>query len=361
MKKYVSIIIIIMSLSLFLCSNIEASTISKTNSYNKSYDYVINDYYDFVANFSGKSDSTQQKYYPFADVASLAKNDSLEAIGYTIKDVTGDKVPELIFGFIIMSDGKKSLGKEVLALYTIEKGKAKLVFQGGNGYKYYNLGGGKFAFSGHTQYYEVFGSFALSKNGDKLVYDDFNFIDFTDIDNIVHYSNKTGALDKKSSKKQSIVSDQYQEMIDETILKSKEMEFTPLKKFKQADNKAQKISVYEEENVKAKYKNYLKYSMKSNTFKTKVFFVPSNSVKDFKLYGLTYKSMDDNGKVKYDKKLLFSVKTLTSQKPLLADIEPSETIPKTGISFVDNKGKTQKYVLYESGEDGSLVLSEGDF
>ncbi|SKC56936.1 hypothetical protein SAMN02745115_01520 [[Eubacterium] yurii] len=360
MKKYVSIIIM-MSLSLFLCSNIEASTKSKTNSYNKSYDYVINDYYDFVANFSGKSDSTQQKYYPFADVASLAKNDSLEAIGYTIKDVTGDKVPELIFGFIIMSDGKKSLGKEVLALYTIEKGKAKLVFQGGNGYKYYNLGGGKFVFSSHTQYYEVFGSFALSKNGDKLVYDDFNFIDFTDIDNIVHYSNKTGALDKKSSKKQSIVNDKYQEMIDETILKSKEMEFTPLKKFKKADNKAQKISVYEEEQVKAKYKNYLKYSMKSNTFKTKLFFVPSNSVKDFKLYGLTYKSMDDKGKVKYDKKVLFSVNTLTAQKPLLADVEPSETVPTTGISFVDNKGKTQKYVVLESGEDGSLLLSESDF
>ena len=360
MKKYVSIIIT-MSLSLFLCSNIEASTKSKTNSYNKSYDYVINDYYDFVANFSGKSASTQQKYYPFADVASLAKNDSLEAIGYTIKDVTGDKVPELIFGYIIMLDGKKSLGKEVLALYTIENGKAKLVFQGGNGYKYYNLGGGKFVFSGHTQYYEVFGSFALSKNGDKLVYDDFNFIDFTDIDNIVHYSNKTGALDKKSSKKQSIVSDQYQEMIDETILKSKEMEFTPLKKFKKADNKAQKISVYEEEQVKAKYKNYLRYNMKSNTFKTKLFFVPSNSVKDFKLYGLTYKSMDDKGKVKYDKKVLFSVNTLTAQKPLLADVEPSETVPTTGISFVDNKGKTQKYVVHESGEDGSLLLYGQEF
>lgn len=360
MKKYVSIIIM-MSLSLFLCSNIEASTKSKTDSYNKSYDYFINDYYDFVANFSGKSDSTQQKYYPFADVASLAKNESLEAIGYTIKDVTGDKVPELIFGFIIMLDGKKSLGKEVLALYTIENGKAKLVFQGGNGYKYYNLGGDKFVFSGHTQYYEVFGSFALSKNGDKLVYDDFNFIDFTDIDNIVHYSNKTGSLDKKSSKKQSVVIDQYQEMIDETILKSKEMEFTPLKKFKKADNKAQKISVYEEELVKSKYKNYLRYTIKSNTFKTKVFFVPSNSVKDFKLYGLTYKSMDDKGKVKYDKKVLFSVNTLTAQKPLLADVEPSETVPTTGISFVDNKGKTQKYVLHESGEDGSLLLYDQEF
>ena len=180
-------------------------------------------------------------------------------------------------------------------------------------------------------------------------------------DNVVHYSNKTGDLDKKSSKKQSIVSDQYQEMIDATILKSKEMEFTPLKKFKKADNKAQKISVYEEEQVKTKYKNYLRYTMKSNTFKTKVFFVPSNNVKDFKLYGLTYKSMDDKGKVKYDKKVLFSVNTLTAQKPLLADVEPSETVPTTGISFVDNKGKTQKYVVHESGEDGSLLLSKGDF
>ena len=150
-------------------------------------------------------------------------------------------------------------------------------------------------------------------------------------------------------------------MIDATILKSKEMELSPLKKFKKADNKAQKISVYEEEQVKTKYKNYLRYSMKSNTFKTKVFFVPSNNVKDFKLYGLTYKSMDDKGKVKYDKKVLFSVNTLTAQKPLLADVEPSETVPTTGISFVDNKGKTQKYVVHESGEDGSLLLSKGDF
>ena len=71
--------------------------------------------------------------------------------------------------------------------------------------------------------------------------------------------------------------------------------------------------------------------------------------------------MDDKGKVKYDKKLLFSVKTLTAQKPLLADTEPSETIPKIGISFVDNKGKTQKYVLYESGEDGSLLLYDQEF
>ena len=71
--------------------------------------------------------------------------------------------------------------------------------------------------------------------------------------------------------------------------------------------------------------------------------------------------MDDKGKVKYDKKVLFSVNTLTAQKPLLADVEPSETVPTTGISFVDNKGKTQKYVVYRSGEDGSLLLSKGDF
>ena len=150
-------------------------------------------------------------------------------------------------------------------------------------------------------------------------------------------------------------------MLDETILKSKDMEFTPLKKFKKADNKSQKISVYEEEQVKAKYKNYLRYTIKSDSIKNKIFFVPSNNEKDFKLYGLTYKSMDDKGKVKYDKKLLFSVKTLPAQKPLLADIEPSETIPKIGISFVDNKGKTQKYVLYESGEDGSLLLYGQEF
>ena len=72
--------------------------------------------------------------------------------------------------------------------------------------------------------------------------------------------------------------------------------------------------------------------------------------------------MDKNSKITYDTKVLYSTKTLTPKKPLLADIEYlSEGIPNLGISYVDSSGKTRKFTLYQSGKDESVQLSKEEF
>lgn len=128
-----------------------------------------------------------------------------------------------------------------------------------------------------------------------------------------------------------------------------------------AATKKQKISVYYEEDVKSKYKSYKRYKLKSGKPEAKVFFVPNKTVKKFKLIGLTFKDSDNNGKLIYDTEVLYQTKTLTAKKPLLADIEIFGTIPNLGISYVDNTGKVQKYIIYQSGKDGSVQLSKEDF
>ena len=124
----------------------------------------------------------------------------------------------------------------------------------------------------------------------------------------------------------------------------------------------QKISVYYENDVKSKYKDYKTYKLKSGEPEYRVFFVPNKKVKNFKILALTFVSMDKNGKITYDTKALYSTKTLTPKKPLLADIEYiSEGIPNLGISYVDSSGKTRKFVVYQSGKDESVQLSKEDF
>ena len=128
-----------------------------------------------------------------------------------------------------------------------------------------------------------------------------------------------------------------------------------------AATKKQKLSVYYEKDVKSKYKDYKRYKLKEGKPEDKVFFVTNKTVKNFKLFDLEYKDIDSNGKIIYDKKLVYTTKKLTPKKPLLADIYMFGNIPKLGISYIDNKGKTQKYIIYQSGKDGSVGLSKEDF
>ena len=122
-----------------------------------------------------------------------------------------------------------------------------------------------------------------------------------------------------------------------------------------------RMLVYYKEDVKGRYKDYKRYELESEEPEAKVFFVPSKSVKNFKLIGLTYKDSDDEGDIEYDKKILYKTKTLSPKKPLLADVSMFATVPTLGISYVDDTGKTHKYIVYQSGKDGSVLLAKEDF
>ena len=52
---------------------------------------------------------------------------------------------------------------------------------------------------------------------------------------------------------------------------------------------------------------------------------------------------------------------VTRERTILKyDVEIFGTVPKLGISYVDNKGKTRKFIVYQSGKDGLVQLSRED-
>ena len=355
MKKRLLAFLVIL-LAFLLCTSVYADTDDELEDYADSYDKVIDDYYDYVSTYSSKS-SKAERYKCLDEMAVFSGKLSLNEIGYTIEDITGDGIPELIFGKVDKYDGRNSIGKNVRAVYCIVKGEPKLIFQSKDYNGYLNIGGGKFAYSGNSGKYQTFGVCRLNKAGDKCKWDDFYFIKTKKVYGYyrtILFNNKTGKTDEKASKEKTIRDTEFTKVWKKVFDRVKPMKMTPLSLYT-------RMSVYYKEDVKGKYKNYKKYELESDEPEAKVFFVPSKAVKNFKLIGLTFKSGDDDGNIVYDQNVLYQTKTLTPKKPLLADVHMFGTIPTLGISYVDDFGKAHKYIVYQSGKDGSVLLAKEDF
>ena len=355
MKKYL-ITFLIFIFTIFLCTNTYADVNDESEDYVNSYASVINDYYDYVSTYSSKS-SKAERYKCLDEMAVFSGKLYLKDIGYTIEDITGDDIPELIFGKVDKYDGKNSIGNHVRAVYSIVKGEPKMIFQSKDYNGYSNIGNGKFAYSGNSGQYQTFGVCSLTKAGNKRKWDDFYFIKTKKVYGYyrtILFNNKTGKVDEKSSKEKTIRDTEFTKVWKKVFDRVKPMKMTPFSLYT-------RMSVYYKEDVKGKYKNYKRYEFEADEPEARVFFVPSKTVKNFRLIGLTFKSTDDEGNIVYDKNVLYQTKTLGPKKPLLADVHMFGTIPNLGISYVDDYGKTHKYIVYQSGKDGSLLLSKEDF
>ena len=102
----------------------------------KTYEEVLDTVYD-IASSTPKRASLDDKYVGVKEIAGHAKT---EGIGYCIKDISGDGIPELIIGEIDHKHPDR--GSRILLLYTYVDGKAKAVLRGWARSRYYLLDDG---------------------------------------------------------------------------------------------------------------------------------------------------------------------------------------------------------------------------
>lgn len=99
------------------------------------------------------------------------------------------------------------------------------------------------------------------------------------------------------------------------------------------------------------------YNMEVSEWKTKVYFAASGVAKDFTLYKLSYEDVTEDGQPVFQEEVLYQNGDLEEGKGLMASIVFYGDMPEYGYSYVDEKGKLQKFYLVISGEDGSLQTS----
>ena len=88
--------------------------------------------------------------------------------------------------------------------------------------------------------------------------------------------------------------------------------------------------------------------------------LPTRSVTDFHYFAVGFREDGDQLLLTREEDL-YTVDTLSPDRPLLLAIPFVETIPNRGVSYVDADGALCQYALVESGRDGAIFLMEEAF
>ncbi len=191
---------------------------------NALYTAILDDYYNVIVSGNGYYNEGMTGLAE----AIMEENDDLNSIGYTIRDLSGDGVPELVIGWTHSYSG----GDSVLALYTIKSGTPAFVFEGwikndyelntdGTFYHHENYGGeGTFV-----------GKYKLSQDGTQLNCVDCTFVKVNmDSGDVNYYRNSTGNFYDTASQK--ISEAQYSELEQTLSSNTTDLDLTPFSQYK---------------------------------------------------------------------------------------------------------------------------------
>ncbi len=81
-----------------------------------------------------------------------------------------------------------------------------------------------------------------------------------------------------------------------------------------------------------------------------------STVKDFRILRLDFEDVDADGNLKFKEETAYEQPVLEPGKLLLVEMTFLGTIPNYGISFMDENNVIRRYLVEESGKDGSLFL-----
>lgn len=90
----------------------------------------------------------------------------------------------------------------------------------------------------------------------------------------------------------------------------------------------------------------------------RILLTTDSTISKVRILSLKVKSVDAQGKAAFAEKEIYTQASLTPQRPLVLNLTFLGDIPNYGISYTDENGSVKSYAIGQSGEDGSLLLTE---
>ena len=326
--------------------------------YEELYHDTLNAIYNRISGWGEESDALAGGFVGIAEFIGGDTGDAaLKKIGYTIMDINGDAVPELIVTGITKRGPKQCFADDLCLIYTYSDKKSVEVISGWarNGYTLMD--------DGHLYYhgsngamYSMYGDFELEAGATGLVCRNFIFTSDEGNTNydIEYYQNDSGFADVTTSTK--ITNGEFGKIWDSYIMKSRRIEVTPFSDFPVDifSSVSEDIAVY---NSTDGYEEYYKFAASESEYKVSFMVAANKTITDFKLYSLTWKdSAETIFTYELSEKPLYELEKLTSDKPLMLTVEFPGDMPAYAITFKDQNGTEKIYSLEQSGMDGSILL-----
>ena len=269
-------------------------------------------------------------------VNALGREAALQGTGFSIEDITGDGVPELLVGSMPGS------GESVYAVYTIRNGTPAAVLDGWARNGYYALGGGRFYYHGSGgAAYSAFGTCHLSYDGSRIEWEDFYFSDIKDSSagTIGYFHNTTGIWKKAEAEELFISRDRFFEM-DETLRTGiRAIGKVPFSEYACSHEAAADGTVQARwaEDALSDYGQYDEFMADTSEYQVRILFSTQDAFFETELY---------------------YADRLTAERPLVLGMVFHGDTSEYGISYTDGNGRTRRFYIGMSGDDGSLFLGE---
>ena len=343
--------------------SLKCTVTSAYKDYEELYHDTLNAIYNRINGWDDSSDALAGGFVGIAEyLAGATGEKALQKIGYTIMDINGDGVPELIVTGITKKGPKLCFADDVCLLYTYADKKSVEVTSGWARNRYMLMDNGNLYYMGSSgAAYTYFGEFSLKAGETSLSCVDFYFSSDEASDNgdIIYYHNTLGYADISSSEHGvNMSSDYFWNYNDAYEQRSHRIEVTPFSDFPVDifSNASKEISIYDST---AGYEEYYEYSATDSEYKLDVVIAANSTLTDFKVSKITWK---DSSSTVFTPVLsdepLYSLEKLTPDKPLKLTIVFMGDLPEYALTFKDKDGVEKVYALEQSGMDGSIVITE---
>lgn len=367
-KKLAALLILSTSLLVFGCGDEKKAAQAAPSStpqaaqtvqadYAQQYAPILESAYAFVL----KNGEEKEGFNSLAEVKQFNGAEKAGAIiGYTMQDISGDGVPELLLGYAEQKQGQGYYGNDLYAVYTLVDGKPQLQFEAWFKDRLRLLKGNTLFMQGTSGAAESYtGRFALEGTKKKCLDFFFTKPDEHNPERIIVYHNQIGTSDPKQSEKSAVTLEELGDMGSDFSFEP--VEFVPLKNYPQQGLKGlakKHINIEWQRDSRLDLAQAESFSAPNAAPSARVVLTSDEALPNFKVLGLDVANIDESGHISYNTKALYTKASLPKNTPFVLTLTTFESIPYTGIAFEDDLGRARRFTIEQSGMDGSVSLSE---
>lgn len=360
-------------------SRTEPQPVSPEVDYAQVYGEILDIFYEFISQgCTGETKLGGQ--LGVMEAAAQAEQDNqvaLAGIGYTIQDISGDQIPELLIGAISGHKDQVCYGRELYAVYTCVNGVPVLSLEGWqrNSYSLLQDTAGFYYQGAEGAGQSMFGIFNLFPDGTFLTCKDCYFTAYKTTDPAVlgFYHNTLGTWDITVSEELELSEESFYHLQTRMANQVRSIALTPFSEYafsvrtgseqgngeqREEQASAARVWVEEADRVLADYAEYDQFIADTSEQQMLVAFLSAESLQDFRVLALELPEVNNQGRCHFKVTTLYAQKELKPDRPLVVGMTFYGSIPHYGISYRDENGQTRNFSVNISGRDESLELSE---
>lgn len=282
-----------------------------------------------------------------------AAEEALWKVGYALRDLSEDGIPELIIAQVDSQEGNLTHGKQILAVYSCIQSSPHLLLEGWARNRYYLLSDGSFLNQGSGgAAYSCLGLFRLDTAGTELSCLDF-FFTWEEDDQIVTYHNTDGTWEVPHEGNEQVELDFWRmnEILESDI---QTIELTAFALYEMEEHPSLLLAQW---NPYEELEDCVILS--SEEYCTQIIlYACQGMVSDLQLLSLEFENADQEGNVRFRQSVQKTIPSLEPGDSLAIQLVFGCAIPNFGVRYTDDTGMTRTFSIMQSGMDGSLLMTE---